>query len=352
MADVQLDDFGDGRHGFHVVGGESVPGSYFETARARSRGTLREPLELPRRPGTALQIGVAVLPRVELDLLDSERRRRFDLRRIRGDEQASTLIFASRSRSHSGSPRAVPPAMASRPPSVVRSSRRSGTSVTTRQERDAFCNRDHLVGCRHLQVDRARDGAPQPNDVVVGDVTTILAKVRRDPVRAGCQANRCATYGVGVWSAAGVPHRRDVVDVDVEANHPTTISSGAPTEIAGIRRFTGTWSGPRLRRTRCSARRGGRDRRSPGSWCRVLGRDLPRTLARRNGGRPRSLRRSSIRACTTHRRSSTPRSSPRRGAGTGRPSFRRERLRTWTSGSAWCRHRRPSPRPQAFRRAR
>ena len=44
---------------------------------------------------------------------------------------------------------------------------------------------EHLLGRRHLQVQRQVDLGHQPVDVVVGDVPPVLAQVRGDAVGAG-----------------------------------------------------------------------------------------------------------------------------------------------------------------------
>ena len=53
--------------------------------------------------------------------------------------------------------------------------------VGAMRERD----RQHLLGRRHLEVERQRDLGAQARDVVVGDVAAILAQMRGDAVGAG-----------------------------------------------------------------------------------------------------------------------------------------------------------------------
>ena len=57
----------------------------------------------------------------------------------------------------------------------------------------------HLVGRRHLEIERARQLALEAGDVVIGDVAAVLAQVRGDAVGArfdgkvrGAQADRDA----------------------------------------------------------------------------------------------------------------------------------------------------------------
>jgi hypothetical protein len=75
----------------------------------------------------------------------------------------------------------------------------------------------HLVGRRHLQVERQVDLGAEPVDVVVGDVPAILAQMRGDAVRPGLRRELRRAHGVGVLDAARVPDGRDMVDVDAEA---------------------------------------------------------------------------------------------------------------------------------------
>ena len=55
--------------------------------------------------------------------------------------------------------------------------RHEAGGVRPRGERDA----DHLVGRRHLEVERHRQ-LPQRRDVGIADMPAVLAQMRRDPV--------------------------------------------------------------------------------------------------------------------------------------------------------------------------
>ncbi len=82
-----------------------------------------------------------------------------------------------------------------------------------RLERD----RDHLVGRRHLEVERLGDLGLEARDVVVADVAAILAQMRRDAVGAGLDRDLRGTHRIGIAPAARIADGRDVVDVDAEA---------------------------------------------------------------------------------------------------------------------------------------
>ncbi len=91
---------------------------------------------------------------------------------------------------------------------------------------------DHLRGRRHLEVERHEDLAPQPLDVLVADVATILAKMRRDAVGAGQHREMGGPDRIRVGTAAGVPQGRDMVDVDAEAQqgncHESVLAQAMP----------------------------------------------------------------------------------------------------------------------------
>ena len=62
---------------------------------------------------------------------------------------------------------------------------------------------EHLVGRRHLQVERQFDVRGQPFDVRVGHVPPVLAQMGGDAVRAGGRREEGRAHGVGMPAAAG-----------------------------------------------------------------------------------------------------------------------------------------------------
>ncbi len=78
----------------------------------------------------------------------------------------------------------------------------------------------HLLGRRHLQVQRQVDLAHQPVDVAVGDVTPVLAQVGGDPVGADRGRGLRRPQRIGMLAAARIPDGRDMVDVDAKAQLP------------------------------------------------------------------------------------------------------------------------------------
>jgi len=92
---------------------------------------------------------------------------------------------------------------------------------------------EHLDGCRHLEVQRQFDLGHQPLDIAVGDVAPVLAKMRRDPVRARLRRENRCSHRVRMVAAACVPDGRNVVDIDAETE-PVHAAARLPGLIAGI----------------------------------------------------------------------------------------------------------------------
>ena len=78
-------------------------------------------------------------------------------------------------------------------------------------------DRDHLLGRRHLEIERLGDLRLEPRHVLVADVPAILAQMRGDAVGARFDRDLRRAHGIGMPSAARVANGRDVVDVDAEA---------------------------------------------------------------------------------------------------------------------------------------
>ena len=76
---------------------------------------------------------------------------------------------------------------------------------------------DHLLGRRHLEIERLGDVRLEARDVLVADVPAILAQMRGDAVGARFDRDLRRTHGIGMPPAARVTDGRDVVDVDAEA---------------------------------------------------------------------------------------------------------------------------------------
>ncbi len=75
---------------------------------------------------------------------------------------------------------------------------------------------DHLLGRRHLEIQRHLEIPHQTVDVGIDDVAPVLAQMRGDAVGAGRLGQACRPQRVGQMPAARVPHGGDVIDIDAE----------------------------------------------------------------------------------------------------------------------------------------
>ena len=80
-------------------------------------------------------------------------------------------------------------------------------------ERDA----EHLLGRRHFEVQRDFELRHQRVDIGVGDVAPVLAQMGGDAVGARLGRGEGGADRIGMRAAARVPDRRDMVDIDAEA---------------------------------------------------------------------------------------------------------------------------------------
>jgi hypothetical protein len=197
VADVQLGELGDGGDGLHGLVVDAVAGVDLQ---AQAGGLGRRGLqafEMAARVGAAPADRLAVGAGVQLDHLGAGGVEACTWARSASMKQETRMPASARRRT-TGAMVLWPPATSS-PPSVVRSSRRSGT-------RQAACGRwagrwPPSRGHRHLEVERpaARGGRWRRGvDVGVGDVPAVFAQVGGDAVGAGGQRqSRAARTGSG-----------------------------------------------------------------------------------------------------------------------------------------------------------
>ncbi len=81
----------------------------------------------------------------------------------------------------------------------------------------AQCDLEHLVGRRHFEVQRQVGRGLDAREVVVADMAPVLAQMRGDPVAADRGDDLRRAHRVGMLAAARIADRRDMVDVDAEA---------------------------------------------------------------------------------------------------------------------------------------
>ena len=71
----------------------------------------------------------------------------------------------------------------------------------------------HLLRRRHLKIEGRIDLSHDPSDIVIADMTPVLAKVRRNAIGARLDSDTRRADGVGEEASPGVSKRRDVIDV-------------------------------------------------------------------------------------------------------------------------------------------
>ncbi len=191
-----------------------------------------------RRVGQALQLDlrlgpcqVAKAPGVQLDDRCAEADRRLDLARIGLDEQAHADIggaqFAHHRREsvvHAGR---IEPAFGGQ---LLAPFGHDAGGVRPVAERDG----EHLVGRGHFQVERDGEAVREAGDIVVADMAPVLAQVRGNAVGARLGRDQCRADRIGIADAARVPHGRDMVDIDAEAEMVGHAAALLPGLIAGI----------------------------------------------------------------------------------------------------------------------
>ncbi len=66
------------------------------------------------------------------------------------------------------------------------------------------CNRDHVVGRRHLEIQRLVDLGLQSLNVLVANMATVFAQMRGDAVGTGRDRKLCGPYRIRMASAARI----------------------------------------------------------------------------------------------------------------------------------------------------
>ncbi len=212
-ADAELGDLGNGHDRTDVPVVEAMAAVDLESDLVTECGRLPDGLEslLPRR--AFLEVGVGT--GIDLDEVDADLPRRLDLLEIRVDEDAR------------------PDARLPQRPDVGSQGlpvRRDLQSPFRRQllgplghERDDVgpdLERDslHLVRRGHLHVELGLEGVPQQPQVPLLDVPPVAADMADDAVGAGLLREQGREHGLGLGGLAGLPQRREMVDVDGQSH--------------------------------------------------------------------------------------------------------------------------------------
>ena len=151
---------------------------------------------------------------MDLDHRRADRDRRLDLGGLGGDEQrdpdAGLVELGDRGRELRALPGGIEAAFGG---ALLAPLGHEAGGVRPGLQRD----RHHLVGRRHLEIERLCDLGLQPRHVVVADVAAVLAQMRGDAVGAGLDRELGRAHRIGMPPAARVADGRDVVDIDAEA---------------------------------------------------------------------------------------------------------------------------------------
>ena len=87
--------------------------------------------------------------------------------------------------------------------------RHQANRVRHRLERNA----EHLVGRRHLKIERLVDFGFQPSNIIVANMTAILTQMCRYPVAASSDCKFSCPHRIRVTASARVPDGGDVIDI-------------------------------------------------------------------------------------------------------------------------------------------
>ena len=212
MADVQLLDFRNRGNRPEIHGRESVARVHGEPERrsARRCGTQRV-------QRFACSRAVGVLARVQLDRVCAELTRQSNGIDIGRYEEAGANSGAAQ--------------FPDRPPDSLRitghiQSAFSGNFFAPLGNERGLArlgglgDRDHLIGAGEFEIEHPRDGRVESRDVGVLDMTSVLAQMCGDTIRAGGLANSGGLHRVGLVAASGLPDGGDVVHVHIKSLVP------------------------------------------------------------------------------------------------------------------------------------
>ena len=82
---------------------------------------------------------------------------------------------------------------------------------------DRECDVEHLLGRRHFEIERLRNGGLDPRHIFVADVTAVFAQMRGDAIGAGVDGEFGGAQRIRHVAAARIAQSRDMIDVDAKA---------------------------------------------------------------------------------------------------------------------------------------
>jgi len=92
-------------------------------------------------------------------------------------------------------------------------------------------DRHHFLGGSQFEIERNGKRRLEAGHVLVADVAAVLAQMRRNAVGPASLREKRRSDRIGMRTAAGVPHGRDMVDIDAEAQgsrHRDTHQDNSP----------------------------------------------------------------------------------------------------------------------------
>ena len=208
MTNVELFDFGDGSDRDDIVLGQAVACSYLESQTVGVLGCDGQTLQL-----RFVRL-VAVVARVEFDLLGSKSLGGFDIGYFRCNEQA--CLDSRLARLGDNSLELVAVAMHIQ---ATLGGLFFASFGYQRDHRRLHLKQDgkHFVGGGHLQVQQGIDAVLKTADVIVPYVAAVFTQMRGNAIRTCQLADLGGKNRVRVGRAACVSKRRYMVDVDVQS---------------------------------------------------------------------------------------------------------------------------------------
>jgi hypothetical protein len=76
----------------------------------------------------------------------------------------------------------------------------------------------HFRGDGHFEIERRKTRCGEPGDVIVTDVTAILAQMGRDVIGTRLHRELCRVQRIGMMSAPRIPQGCNMIDVDAETD--------------------------------------------------------------------------------------------------------------------------------------
>ena len=214
MADVQLDDLGDGGHRADVRDREPVPRVHLEPETSGGPGSGAQPVELRGDRSRLARVGIVA--GVQLDGAGARLRGRAHLRRIGIDEQAHADAGPGEPLDRTAHPGRVPHDVETTLGGHLLAPLGYEACVVGT---DAQRERDHGIGHRHLEVQLDAEPPAQLLHVALLDVAPVLAQVHGDAVGTRGLRRQRRLDRVRIVDPARLPKGGDVVDVDAEAEH-------------------------------------------------------------------------------------------------------------------------------------